>query len=120
MLAALACPVCFPKLALIGAALGFGVLAPFEGVTAFAVQGLFVVAWVGQVIAFRRHRNRWLLAFSTVATLLLFGGFYVIPSTIMLQSALAGLGIASVWLIIAMRRTGSSRQASGTAVPGSP
>ena len=119
LLAALACPVCFPKLALIGAALGFGVLAPFEGATAFAVQGLFVVAWIGHVIAFRRHRNRWLLALSTVVTLLLFGGFYVIRSTIMLQSALAGLAIASVWLIIAMRRPGASGQAIGTPVPGS-
>ena len=104
LLAALACPVCFPKFALLGAALGFGVLAPFERYTAWAVQGLFVVAWVAQLVAYKRHGNRWLLAFATLVTLTLFAGFYVVPSTILLQSALTGLAIASVWLIVTMRR----------------
>jgi mercuric ion transport protein len=31
VVAAILCPMCFPKLALIGAALGLGVLAPYEG-----------------------------------------------------------------------------------------
>ena len=105
LLAALACPVCFPKFALIGAALGLGVLAPFEGYTALAVQGLFVVAWLGHVIAFRRHRNRVLLAFATIVTLLLFVGSYVYPSAILLQSALLGLVVASGWLILSLRHS---------------
>jgi len=104
ILAALACPICFPKLALIGAALGLGVFAPYEGYVALAVQALFVVAFAGQWLAFRRHRNRWLLVLSGVATLLLFVGFYVFPSAVLLQIALAGLAAASVWLVVESRR----------------
>ena len=111
LLAALACPVCFPKFALIGAALGLSVLAPFEGYTALAVQGLFVVAWIGQAIAFRGHRNRRLLAFATVVPLLLFAGFYVVPSPVLLQIALLGLVVSSAWLILVLRSRRAGRAA---------
>jgi mercuric ion transport protein len=104
VLTALACPVCFPKLALIGSALGFGVLAPFEGYVAIGAQALFLVAFIGQLLAFRQHRNRWLLTLSALATLVLFTGYYIVPSTMLLLSALAGLVISSIWLIIEQRR----------------
>ncbi len=119
LLAALACPVCFPKFALVGAALGLGVLAPFEGYTALAVQGLFVLAYVGQVLAFRRHRNRWLLAFATGVTALLFAGFYAVPSSIVLQFALLGLVISSGWLILVLRRCATCRPTTGARDQGS-
>lgn len=118
LLAALACPVCFPKFALIGAALGLGVLAPFEGYTAFAVQGLFVLAWIGQLMAFRRHRNAWLLAFATVTALLLFAGFYVVQSPIAMQIALVGLVISSAWLVLALRRCAKVERESGRLAAG--
>jgi len=104
VLAALACPICFPKLALVGAALGLSVLAPYEGYVAVAVQALFVVAFVGQWLTFQRHRNRWLLSLSGIATLLLFVGYYVFPSAVLLQMALLGLAAASVWLVVELRR----------------
>jgi mercuric ion transport protein len=104
VLAALACPICFPKLALIGAALGLGVLAPFEGYVVVAIQALFVLAFVGQWLAYRRHRNRALLSLSGVVTVFLFVGYYVLPSAILLQVALAGLAVASVWLVLELRR----------------
>ena len=104
VLAALACPICFPKLAIIGVALGLGVFAPFEGYVVLAVQALFVVVFVGQWVAFRRHRNRWLLSLSAAVTLLVFIGYYVVPSAILLQIALAGLAAASVWLVVELRR----------------
>lgn len=104
VIAALACPICFPKLALIGLAIGFGSLQPFEPYIAIAVQLLFVAAFVGQALAYRRHRNRWLLAFAGLTTVALFMGYYVFPSAILLQVALAGLAVASVWLAVEMRR----------------
>jgi mercuric ion transport protein len=104
VIAALACPLCFPKLALIGAAVGLGAFAPFEGTIAVGVQVLFVLALIGQVLAFPRHRNRWLLALSVATTLTLLVGYYVFPSTILLQISLAGLVAASVWLVVALRR----------------
>ena len=82
--AALACPICFPKLAVIGAALGLGIFAPYERYIALAVQALFVVALVGQGLAYRSHRNKWLVSLAIVTTALMFVAYYVIPSSILL------------------------------------
>lgn len=109
VLAAAACPICFPKFALIGAAVGLGVLAPYEGYVAIGVQVLFVLALAGHLIAFPRHRNGWLLALAIGATLILFAGYYAVPSSILLQIALAGLVAASVWLAIELRRCTSCK-----------
>ena len=104
VLAALACPICFPKFALIGAAIGLGALAPFEGYIAIGVQVLFVLALVGQLLAFPRHRNRWLLALSIFATALMFVAYYALGSSLLLQLSLALLMAASFWLVIENRR----------------
>lgn len=104
LIAAAACPICFPKLALVGSAIGLGVLAPFESYVAIVVQILFIVALVGQVFAYRQHRNGWLLALAVFTTLLLFTGYYVVPSSLLLQLSLVGLAISSVWLVVEQRR----------------
>ena len=102
--AALACPICFPKLALLGAAVGLGAFSPFERYTAFVVQGLFVLAFIGQAIAYRRHRNKWLLGFAALTTATLFTGYYLIRSSTLLEIALVGLVVASVWQYVEQRR----------------
>ena len=104
VLAAAACPLCFPKIALVGAAVGLGSLAPLEGYTVIAVQLLFVLALVGHFLAFPRHRNRWLLALAVAATLLLFIAYYLFSSSVLLQVSVAGLVGASAWLAIELRR----------------
>jgi mercuric ion transport protein len=104
VIGALACPICFPKIAVLGAAVGLGVLAPFEGYLAKGVQALFLIAFIGQLMAFRQHRNHWLLALSLLTTLLLFSGYYVVASSLLLQLSLCGLVISSLWLVIEQRR----------------
>jgi mercuric ion transport protein len=104
VIAALACPICFPKLALIGAALGLGIFAPYEGYIAIGVQALFLLALIGQLVAYRAHRNRWLVGLSICTTGLLFIAYYVVPSSVLLQIALAGLVGASVWQVVEMKR----------------
>jgi len=113
VLAALACPICFPKFALIGAAIGLGALAPFEGYIAIGVQVLFVLALAGQLLAYPRHRNRWLLALSIVATALMFVAYYALGSSLLLQLSLALLMAASFWLVIENRRC-ARREAGAT------
>ncbi len=78
--------------------------APYESYVATAVQILFVLVFVGQALAFRRHRNRWLLALSAVTTALLFVGYYAVPSSVLLQVSLAGLVVVSIWLAVELRR----------------
>jgi mercuric ion transport protein len=114
VVAALACPVCFPKLALIGAAVGLGAFSPFERYTAFAVQGLFVLAFVGQVIAYRQHRNRWLLGFSALVTATLFTGYYLMRSSTLLEISLVGLVVGSVWQFVEQRRCATCTPAANS------
>jgi mercuric ion transport protein len=104
VIVALACPICFPKLALIGAALGLGIFAPYERYLALGVQVLFVLALIGQGLAYRAHRNKWLLSLAIGTTTLMFVAYYVIPSSILLQASLAGLVGASIWQIFEVRR----------------
>ena len=62
LMAATAVPCCFPLLAPIGVALGFGTLLPFAEYALYGIVVCAVVAMVGSVIAFRSHRHLvWLL-----------------------------------------------------------
>jgi mercuric ion transport protein len=110
---ALACPICFPKLVVVGAALGLGAFAPYEGYLALAVQALFVVALIGQIFAYRTHRKWTLVALSGAATATLFAGYYVVPSSTLIQVALAGLVAASVWQIVALKRCEKCAEGGG-------
>ena len=76
VVAAILCPICFPKLALIGAALGLGVLAPFEGWFAVASQVFLVVAALGHLIIYRRHRNMGVPALALLGVLLVLGSLW--------------------------------------------
>jgi mercuric ion transport protein len=114
VIAALACPICFPKLAVIGAALGLGVFAPYERYIALAVQALFVLAFAGQVAAYRVHRSRWLLAFAAATTATLFVGYYIVSSSALLQASLAGLLVSSIWHIVEMKRCSKRASAAVT------
>jgi hypothetical protein len=59
---------------------------------------------MGQVLAYRSHRNKWLVSFAAPVTTLMFIAYYVIPSSILLQIALLGLVAASIWQVIEARR----------------
>ncbi len=52
VIAAAACPVCFPKLALIGALFGLGALGAYESQLFIAAQILVVVAVLGHALAY--------------------------------------------------------------------
>src|ERR1051326_9219707 len=59
VVAAAACPICFPKLALLGGLLGLGAFSAYEAQLFMAAQLLVVVSVTGQALAYRRHRNVW-------------------------------------------------------------
>lgn len=117
LIAAAACPLCFPKLALIGAAFGFGALAPYEGYTLIAVSILVAVAWLAQLAAFRRHRNRALLSLATLAPATLYAGFFVAGSTLLMQAGPVALFVASIWLVLELRRCARCAPAGTPAPP---
>src|SRR5262252_2095360 len=57
LMAAVAAPCCFPLLAPIGFALGFGALLPWAEYVLYGVAACAVVAMVGNTIAFRSHHR---------------------------------------------------------------
>ena len=91
MVAAAACPVCFPKLALIGALVGLGAFGAYETQLFLFAQALVVIAVVGHVVSYRRHRNRWLLAASIVSGCAVFAGLYWARSELLIYAGFAGL-----------------------------
>ena len=112
LLAAILCPICFPKLALIGAALGMSVLAPYEGWFAAAAQALLVIALVGHVVAWRRHRNPGPLALAAAGVALVLGSLWIVYVEALVYVGLGALVAATLWSVIAMRRCAVCRTVS--------
>jgi MerC mercury resistance protein len=112
ILAAAACPVCFPKLALIGALFGLGALGAYESALFAAAQLLIVLAVVGQALAYLRHRKRWLLALGVGSGAAVFAGLYLLRSEAVVYAGFAGLVVASAtdfWSRRARSSAGSAR-----------
>ena len=104
IIAAAACPICFPKLALLGALFGFGVLAPYETAFFFGAQILVVIAVIGHAISYTKHQNKILLSLTVLSAILLFVSLYAFVSEILSYIAFAGLIAATIWLILENRR----------------
>jgi mercuric ion transport protein len=115
LLAAILCPICFPKLALVGALLGLGVLAPFEGWFAAAAQVSLVVALAGHAVAYRRHRNRWIAALAGAGVALVLGSLWFHYLEALVYLGLAGVLAATTWGAFALRRCDSCATATQTA-----
>ena len=101
VIAAAACPICFPKLALVGALFGLGALGAYEYQFLVAAQVLVAVAMIGNVLAFLRHRNAWLLSSGILGGTAVFAGLYVAGSELLVYLGLAALlatGTADLWL----------------------
>jgi mercuric ion transport protein len=91
LIAAAACPVCFPKLALIGALFGLGALGAYESQLFVAAQVLIAVAVLGHVLAYLQHRKGWLLGLAILSGVAVFGGLYFLRSEAMIYAGFAGL-----------------------------
>jgi hypothetical protein len=104
IVAAAACPICFPKLALIGAYIGLGALARYEVFFFYIAQILIVIALTGHVISYQKVKNKVLLAFAVCSAALFFVSLYVVVSEMLAYLALAGLVIAMIWMAVESRR----------------
>ena len=104
IVAAAACPICFPKLALIGAFLGLGALAKYETFFFYGAHVLILIALVGHVISYKKVQNRTLLALAIISASLFFVSLYLIVSEILAYIALTGLVAATIWMIVESRR----------------
>lgn len=113
IVAAAACPICFPKLALIGAFFGLGAFSAYEYQLLIAAQVLVVVALLGHGLAYRRHRRPWLLATALAGGAAVFGGFYVAGSEWLVYAGFIGVVAASatdLWLQLRLKATAAQAQ----------
>jgi mercuric ion transport protein len=104
LVTAAACPACFPMLAVVGAALGLGVLRPFEGWVFMVFQVLVVIAILGNILSFVRHRRAFPLIIGLSGPLLIFFALYVRFNQVLLYVGLFGLAAASILNFIANRQ----------------
>jgi len=95
VLAAAACPVCFPKLALLGALFGLGAFGAYESRLFLAAQALVLLALIGHALSYLRHRNRWLLGAALASSAAVFAGLYWAGSEPLMYAGFAGLVVAS-------------------------
>jgi hypothetical protein len=105
--AAAACPICFPKLALLGAFFVLGALAKFEVVFLYSAHILVVFALIGHVISYKNMQNRILLGLATTSAALFFISLYTFVSEMLSYVSLAGLAIATIWMKVEGRHRDS-------------
>src|SRR6267154_5596944 len=86
VIAATACPICFPKLALLGALFGLGALGAYESQLFVAAQVLIAVAVLGHALAYLQHRRGWLLGLAILSGVAVFGGLYFLRSEVMVYA----------------------------------
>lgn len=111
VIAATACPICFPKLALLGSLVGLGALGAYEASFFIAVQVLVGVAVVGQALSFRRHRNFWILGTAVMSAGAVFSGLYLVSSELLVYAGFSGL-VGTSFTEFWMRRAGREFTAS--------
>ena len=87
--------MCFPKLALLGALFGLGAFGAYEAQFLIAALLLVAVAIVGHVLAYLRHRNKWLLGAAIASGAAVFAGLYILGSELLIYAGFAGLLLAS-------------------------
>ena len=104
VLAAAACPVCFPKLALIGAIVGFGALAKYETAFFIAAQMFMLLSLFGHLLVFRAHRHRGILGLAVGSVCLFFLSLYLIGSEWLTYAGFFGLFCATAWIWFESRR----------------
>ena len=104
IVAAAACPICFPKLALIGALLGLGALVEYEFYFLLAAQILVLISLVGVILAFSNHRNLKILIAGIACVLLFFVSLYLIVNEYLSYLALAGLVASFIWQLVAAKQ----------------
>jgi len=104
LIAAAACPICFPKLALIGALIGLGALAKYEYYFYIAFHVFALVTFTGILLAYRKQRNLNILILAFASIALFFISLYLIVNEYLSYLALAGLVASVIWQLLEARK----------------
>ena len=104
LIAAAACPICFPKLALIGTLVGLGALAEYEYYFYIAFQVLALVTFTGVLQTYRIQRNLKILILAFASVTLFFVSLYLFVNEYLSYLALAGLVASVIWQLVEVKK----------------
>ena len=94
------CPICFPKLALVGSVIGLGSFYRYELFFLVLTHALVLLSLVGNIFSYLHHRDKKILVLAMVSTLLFFTSLYLIVNEYLSYLALIGLVATFVWQIL--------------------
>jgi hypothetical protein len=104
VIAGAAVPCCFPFLGVFGSILGLSFLAGYDDYMIWVMQGLVLLALVGSLIAYRRHRKIAPLILALASTSAIIYGINTNLDTYFIYGGLIGLLVVSVWNSIESKR----------------
>lgn len=97
LISAIAAPCCFPIFAVVGTAVGLGVLDRFEGPVLYTFQGFVLLSLIGFITAFLRQRRIAPLLLGIASAASIFYALHLDFSSVALYSGLAGLLVTTAW-----------------------
>ncbi len=97
LLSAIAAPCCFPIFAVVGTAVGLGVLGRFEGPVLYTFQGFVLFSLIGFITAFLRQRRIAPLLLGIASAASIFYALHLDFLPVALYSGLAGLLVTTAW-----------------------
>jgi hypothetical protein len=104
VIAGSAVPCCFPFLGVFGSILGLSFLARYDDYMMWVMQALVLLALVGSLIAYRRHRKIAPLILGIASTSAIIYGINTNLDTYFIYGGLVGLLVVSVWNSIESKR----------------
>lgn len=97
IIAASACPACFPALAGLSSALGLTFLYQYERELIGLFKVLVIISYVAILYGYKSHKNRLTLISATTSIILIFGSFYgVIPYFFLIYVGMGLLFVSSL------------------------
>lgn len=104
VVAGAAIPCCFPFLSVFGSIVGIGLLARYESILLYVMQGLVVVALIGTAIAYRTHRKIAPLIVGILSTAAVIYAVNTDLDTNFIYGGMVGLLVVAVWNSIEAKR----------------
>ena len=104
ILAAAAVPCCFPLLAVVSASLGLAAPQSLRGYMDYAIQGMVLLALLGNLLAYRQHHQWPPFIVGLISVAVVFVAYYAYYHAALVYVGLFGLMVAAVWNIISKRR----------------
>jgi mercuric ion transport protein len=109
VIAAAGCPLCFPALAAVGSAFGFGALAAYENQFLLITQIFVALSVLFAVVSYRRTRSKLPLTMTVVGAVLFFAAWYILWHPTIIYLGLAGIFVAAIWNVILEKRLRRTR-----------